>query len=177
MPRIGLISDTHDLLRPQALAALHGYDQLIHAGDIGQRGVLETLSARAPLIAVRGNNDTDPWTDDLPETANLRVAEISIYVLHDLKQLRIDPRAAGFQVVISGHSHRPAIEQRDGVLYVNPGSAGPRRFNLPVSIAELRVAGAAVSARIIELQIDAAAAVRKRRTREMSAAQSKAAHR
>jgi len=166
MPRIGLISDTHNLLRPQVLAALHGYDQLIHAGDIGKRGVLETLSALAPLIAVRGNNDTDQWTEELPATANLRVDEIRIHVLHDLQQLRLDPREAGFQVVISGHSHRPTIEQRDDVLYVNPGSAGPRRFNLPISIAELRVVGAAVSAKIIELQLDAVAAARTRRVRD-----------
>ena len=153
MPRVGLISDTHGLWRPEAMELLRRSDFIIHAGDIGHSEVLMELRAIAPVTAVRGNNDKDAWAESIPETAVLRVGEISIYVLHDLAELNLDPAAAGFQVVVSGHSHRPSLEQRAGVLYVNPGSAGPRRFKLPVSAAELEIAGASVKARLHDLKL------------------------
>ena len=130
--KIGLIADTHGLLRPQALAALQGVDQLIHAGDIGGPQILAELERIAPLSVVRGNNDGDAWADDIPERLTLRFGAVSLYLLHDLKQLDIDPKAQGIDVVIAGHSHKPLHEERDGVLYLNPGSAGPRRFKLPI---------------------------------------------
>jgi hypothetical protein len=152
--RIGLISDTHGLLRPDAVARLRGSDFIVHAGDIGNAGVLAALAEIAPVTAVRGNNDKGPWAAAVPETDVLRVGEVFVYALHDLAGLALDPVAAGLQVVVSGHSHRPLIEARDGVLYVNPGSAGPRRFKLPITVAELLlVAGADVRARIIELEV------------------------
>ncbi|AMO25354.1 phosphodiesterase [Ramlibacter tataouinensis] len=152
MLRIGLISDTHGLLRPQALEALRGCDRILHAGDVGHPAVLQDLAALAPVTAVRGNNDTGPWAQALPETDLLQLGEIRLYLLHDLAQLAIDPRVAGVRVVVSGHSHQPGIAQRDGVLYVNPGSAGPRRFKLPVAVGELAIAGPSVSPRIVPLQ-------------------------
>jgi uncharacterized protein len=148
--RIGVISDTHGLLRPEALAFLQGSDHIVHGGDICDAGVLETLCAIAPLTAVRGNNDHGSWAARLRETELVRLGDVFVYAIHDLAQLDIDPAAAGVQVVVSGHSHKPAIEQRGGVLYVNPGSAGPRRFRLPISVAELTVTGTSVSARIVE---------------------------
>ena len=151
MIRIGLISDTHGLLRPAALDVLRGSDFIVHAGDIGE-GVLETLSTIAPVSAVRGNNDRAPWAERLAETLRLRFGEVTLHVLHDLGDLDIDPQAAGVDVVVTGHSHRPKIERRAGVLYVNPGSAGPVRFTLPVSVALLQVTGKDVSARIVELE-------------------------
>lgn len=155
MLRIGLISDTHGLLRPQATAFLHGCDHIVHGGDIGHAGILETLAAIAPVTAVRGNNDAGAWAEHLPETALRKVGEIRLYVIHDLALLDIDPQAAGVHVVVCGHSHKPSIERRQGVLFVNPGSAGPRRFRLPVSVAELVVDdGGAVSARTVELQVE-----------------------
>lgn len=135
--RLGLISDTHGLLRPEALAALHGVRHLVHAGDIGSPEVLEALGRLAPVTAVRGNNDREPWARRLPDTEAVEVEGVWLYVLHDLRSLDLDPRAAGFDVVVSGHSHVPGVEERDGVLYVNPGSAGPRRFRLPVTVALL----------------------------------------
>lgn len=135
--RIGLISDTHGLLRPEALAALQGCAQIIHAGDIGKPQVLDGLRAIAPLQAIRGNIDTADWALELPERLDLRIGSLTLHVLHDLKQLDIDPIAAGIDVVIAGHSHKPKVERRDGVLYINPGSAGPRRFSLPISLALL----------------------------------------
>ncbi len=137
--RIGLISDTHGLLRPEALAALQGCAQIIHAGDIGKPQVLDGLRATAPLEAIRGNIDTAEWAQVLPERLDLRIGGLTLHVLHDLKQLDIDPLAAGVDVVIAGHSHKPKVERRDGVLYVNPGSAGPRRFSLPISLALLEL--------------------------------------
>ncbi len=137
--RIGLISDTHGLLRPEALAALQGCAQIIHAGDIGKPQVLDGLRAIAPLEAIRGNIDIADWALELPERLDLRIGGLSLHVLHDLKQLDIDPLAAGIDVVIAGHSHKPKVERRDGVLYVNPGSAGPRRFSLPISLALLEL--------------------------------------
>ncbi|MDH6170518.1 putative phosphoesterase [Variovorax boronicumulans] len=151
MIRVGLISDTHGLLRPQAVAALQGSDFIVHGGDIGDAGILEALSAIAPLTVVRGNNDREPWADGIAETEFLKAGSMVIYAIHDLSQIDIDPAGAGVRVVISGHSHKPKVEQRDGVLYVNPGSAGPRRFKLPIAVAELIVDGDAVSARIVEL--------------------------
>lgn len=151
MQRVGLISDTHGLLRLEALAFLRGSDCIVHAGDIGDAAVLEELRPLAPLTAVRGNNDKGPWAKSIAETDVLEVGEVSIYVLHDLAELDLDPVAAGFRVVVSGHSHHPSVEDRDGVLYVNPGSSGPRRFRLPIAAAELQVAGSSVKARIVEL--------------------------
>ncbi len=137
--RIGLISDTHGLLRPDALAALQGCAQIIHAGDIGKPQVLDGLRAIAPLQAIRGNIDTADWALELPERLDLRIGSLTLHVLHDLKQLDIDPLAAGVDVVIAGHSHKPKVERRNGVLYINPGSAGPRRFSLPISLALLEL--------------------------------------
>jgi putative phosphoesterase len=136
---IGVISDTHGLLRPEALKALRGTQHIIHAGDVGVPEILEELSNIAPLTAVRGNVDKGAWALTLPETDVLEVGGISIYVLHDVAQLDLKPKAAGFGVVVSGHSHVAKQETRDGVLYFNPGSAGPRRFKLPVSVGRLTV--------------------------------------
>jgi putative phosphoesterase len=149
--RVGLISDTHGLLRPEALAFLAGCDHIIHGGDIGNAAILEQLAALAPLTAVRGNNDTGPWADALPGAALLRFGEVAVYVIHDLKELDIDPAADGVRVVVSGHSHKPSSVERDGVLYVNPGSAGRRRFSLPIAVGELLVEGGQVAARIVTL--------------------------
>ncbi len=151
MRRIGLISDTHGLLRTEAAAFLRGCERIVHAGDIGDAGVLAELGRLAPVTAVRGNNDQGGWAKALPQSEVLRIGDVFLYVLHDLAELDLDPAAAGFQVVVSGHSHRPFVERRDGVLYVNPGSAGPRRFSLPIAIAELQVSGATVEARLVEL--------------------------
>lgn len=153
MARIGVISDTHGLLRPQALEQLQGSDFLIHGGDIGDQAILDRLAAIAPLTVVRGNNDHRPWAAHIPERATLEVGPVKLYVLHDLKTLAIDPVVAGIQVVVSGHSHSPAITWRGGILYLNPGSAGPRRFKLPVSVAHVLVDGPSVTARVIELDI------------------------
>jgi len=151
MRRIGLISDTHGLLRPEAAAFLKGCDFIVHGGDIGDAGILETLRGIAPLTVVRGNNDREPWADAIAETEFLKVGGVLVYAIHDLAQIDIDPAGTGVRVVISGHSHKPKIEEREGVLYVNPGSAGPRRFKLPIAAAELIVDGDAVTARIVEL--------------------------
>jgi putative phosphoesterase len=134
---IGLISDTHGLLRPEALTALTGSDLIIHAGDVGRPEILEQLRSLAPVVAVRGNVDKGSWASQLPETAIVEAYAATIYVLHDVQQLDLDPAAAGFQVVVSGHSHQPGKTERSGVMYLNPGSAGPRRFRLPVTVARL----------------------------------------
>ena len=149
--RIGLISDTHGLLRPEALAFLAGADHIVHGGDVGGPEILERLAAIAPLTVVRGNNDTAPWARAIPETARVDFGRVALYVIHDLKQLVIDPRAAGVRVVVSGHSHRPACSEREGVLYVNPGSAGRRRFSLPIAAADLRIDGDTVVAKLVTL--------------------------
>jgi len=149
--RIGLISDTHGLLRPEALDFLAGSDHIVHGGDIGGPEILERLAAIAPLTVVRGNNDTAPWARAIPETARVDFGPVALYAIHDLKQLAIDPRAAGVRVVVSGHSHRPACVEREGVLYVNPGSAGRRRFSLPIAAAELRIEGDVVAAKLVTL--------------------------
>jgi hypothetical protein len=136
---VGVISDTHGLLRPEAVAALTGVERIIHAGDIGERAVLDALGRLAPVSAVRGNNDRGGWTRHIPETEVVEVGGVALYVLHDLHELDLDPRAAGYAAVIAGHSHQPRQEERDGVLYFNPGSAGPRRFRLPVSLGRLTI--------------------------------------
>jgi uncharacterized protein len=135
--RIGLISDTHGLLRKEAVEALRGSELIIHAGDVGKPEILEELRKIAPLVAVRGNVDKEPWAQALPETAVAEAGSVLIYVLHDVKALDLNPAAAGFQIVVSGHSHKPGKTERAGVLYLNPGSAGPRRFQLPVTLTRL----------------------------------------
>jgi putative phosphoesterase len=152
MARVGLISDTHGLLRPSVLDFLRGCDRIVHGGDIGGPGILDALAELAPVTAVRGNNDRDAWADRVRPTEYLQIGAVALYIVHDIHDLDIDPAAAGVQVVVSGHSHNPSIEHRDGVTYVNPGSAGPRRFNLPIALAELVVRGNSVDARIIELR-------------------------
>lgn len=153
MTRVGIISDTHGLVRPEAVAALRGVDAILHAGDIGQPEVLAELRALAPLTAVRGNNDHGAWADGVPETALVRFDGVAVYVLHDRGELRRSPAPAEARVVVAGHSHKPIVEERDGVLYVNPGSAGPRRFRLPIAVAELAIDGSAVRVRIVELAV------------------------
>lgn len=138
--RLGLISDTHGLLRRQAVEALRGSELIIHAGDLGDPKILEELRKLAPVVAVRGNVDTEEWAEALPLTAVVEAGSVLIYVLHDANALDLNPAAAGFRIVVSGHSHKPVKIERDGVLYVNPGSAGPRRFQLPVSLARLDLA-------------------------------------
>ncbi len=151
MFRIGLISDTHGLLRPEAKDFLRGSDFIVHGGDIGDPEILKELGAIAPVTAVRGNNDNGAWAERLAEDEFLQVGEISVYVIHDLAQLTIDPQAAGVRVVISGHSHIPLVSERAGVLFVNPGSSGPRRFTMPIAVGELLIEGDSVSARTVEL--------------------------
>jgi uncharacterized protein len=149
--RIGLIADTHGLLRPEALAALADSDLLIHAGDIGKPEVVAALKKIAPLVAIKGNNDTDSWARRLPETKKITLGALKLYVIHNVKELSFDPAGRGFRVVISGHSHKPVIQTKDNVLFVNPGSAGPRRFKLPICVGKLLVQGETVDAEIIEL--------------------------
>ena len=149
---IGLISDTHGLVRPEALAALRGCSAIVHAGDIGKPEVLEKLRELAPMTAIRGNVDT--WATDLPDTAVVSFEGVRLYVVHDVKTLELDPRAAGFAAVISGHSHVPKAETRDGVLYLNPGSAGPRRFRLPISVATLRIGAQGLEPELVTLKLD-----------------------
>ena len=149
---VGVISDTHGLMRPEALAALAGSDHILHAGDIGTPAVLEALHAIAPVTAVRGNNDRGPWAEAIAEREMLELGGAWFYVLHDIAELDIDPQAAGVQVVVAGHSHKPLREERDGVIYLNPGSAGPRRFKLPVAVARVVVEGARVEASLTMLQ-------------------------
>ncbi|HEV2764507.1 MAG TPA: metallophosphoesterase family protein, partial [Pyrinomonadaceae bacterium] len=136
---VGVISDTHGLVRPEALAALAASDLILHAGDIGNPRVIEELRRVAPVVAVRGNNDRGEWAEEFAETEVVEVCGQFVYVLHDLNELDLSPAAAGFRVVVSGHSHKPSLQERAGVLYLNPGSAGPRRFKLPVSVARLKL--------------------------------------
>jgi uncharacterized protein len=151
--RIGLISDTHGLLRPQALEALRGSDLILHAGDVGKPEVLIALRELAPVVAVRGNVDKSDWATELPETAVAQAGGILLYVLHDLNTLDLNPAAAGFHIVVSGHSHQPGKFERDGVLYINPGSAGPLRFQLPVSVARLNLGCTPYQVEFVELDI------------------------
>lgn len=151
--RIGLISDTHGLLRPQALEALRGSELILHAGDVGKPEILTALREIAPIVAVRGNVDTADWVRTLPETAVAEAGKVLLYVLHDVHSLDLNPAAAGFHVVVSGHSHQPGKFERDGVLFINPGSAGPRRFQLPVTVARLNLSRVSFEVEFVELQV------------------------
>jgi putative phosphoesterase len=151
---IGLISDTHGLLRPEARFALARVDRIIHAGDICTPEVLEWLAEIAPVSAVRGNNDRGAWAAALPEWETLEIGGVRIHVLHDLHELDIAPEESGIDVVVAGHSHRPTVKRERGVLYVNPGSAGPRRFRLPISVGFLEIAGGEAVARLMTLEVD-----------------------
>jgi hypothetical protein len=155
MTRVGVISDTHGLLRPEAMAALAGVEYIVHAGDIGAQAVLDQLRQIAPVTAVRGNNDKESWAEGLPDTNVLNVLDRTLYVLHDISELEVDPSAAGYAVVVTGHSHKPAVVTKNGVLFVNPGSAGPRRFSLPVTIAILDIGHDDIRAEIRELNVAA----------------------
>lgn len=148
---IGLISDTHGLLRPQSLRALDGSDLIVHAGDVGDPEIITGLKIIAPVFAVRGNVDTEPWARSLPEKEVIETGLATIYVLHDVHALDLDPAASGFHIVVSGHSHKPARTERGGVLYINPGSAGPRRFDLPVTVARLDLSRTPWELEIVDL--------------------------
>jgi putative phosphoesterase len=150
---IGVISDTHGLLRPEALDALRGSDLIIHAGDVGKPEILEPLRALAPTYVVRGNVDHGDWAERLPMSEIVHAGDLMLYVLHNIADLDLDPPTAQFAAVIYGHSHQPAIETRDGVLYLNPGSAGPRRFSLPISLARITVAGGTLAPELITLAV------------------------
>ena len=149
----GIISDTHGLLRPEALRALRGSDRILHAGDVGAPEILEALAQIAPVTAIRGNVDTEPWARTLPATEVVNAGGVSIFMLHNLAQLDLKPEAAGFDVVIYGHTHHPKMEEKNGVLYFNPGSAGPRRFNLPVSLGKLMIEEGKVRAKLVSLEV------------------------
>ena len=151
--KVGLISDTHSLLRSEALESLRGSDFIIHAGDICDAAVLEQLSRLAPVTAVRGNNDRGAWAAAIPETNVLEVGATLLYVIHNIDELDIDPGAAGFHAVIYGHSHKPLIEEKHGVLFINPGSAGPRRFKLPVSTAQLLITSTGIIPQLMTLEV------------------------
>jgi putative phosphoesterase len=150
---LGVISDTHGLLRSEAVDALRGADRILHAGDVGDPEILDTLAQIAPVTAVRGNIDTESWAQTLPQTEVVEIGGVSIYILHDLGRLDLKPEAAGIHAVIYGHSHQPKIEMKKGVLYFNPGSAGPRRFQLPVSVGKLRIEDGKIKAELVELKI------------------------
>ena len=150
---VGLVSDTHGLIRPEALDALRDSDLIVHCGDTGDPAVLEALGTLAPVRAIRGNNDKGAWASGLPTNDVVEVGTHTIYVLHDLAELELDPDAAGFTAVVSGHSHKPVIEKRGKILFVNPGSAGPRRFSLPVTVATLALRAGRCEAKIIELAL------------------------
>jgi putative phosphoesterase len=152
---VGVISDTHGLLRPAALAALAGVAHIVHAGDVGSAEVLEALARVAPVTAVRGNNDRGPWADRLPERGTLELGGIRLLVVHDRSDLTGEDVASHFDVIVSGHSHRPAIERRGDVMYVNPGSAGPRRFKLPIALARLGIGPGGITGQIVELDAGA----------------------
>jgi putative phosphoesterase len=153
MKTIGVISDTHGVLRPEAVKTLRGVDLVIHAGDVGRNDILDALRQIAPVVAVRGNTDYEEWARALPLTGRVQADQHLIYVLHDVHQLTMVPEVHGIAAVISGHSHRPAIERRRGVWYLNPGSAGPRRFHLPVSVALIRVTARGLQPQLIELKV------------------------
>jgi len=149
--RVGLIADTHGMLRPEAVRALQGSEVIIHAGDIGKAEILKALRDVAPVTAVRGNIDRGAWAQALPTTAALQIGQVWVYVIHDIQELDLIPETAGFKVVVSGHSHQSSIRERNGILFVNPGSAGPRRFTLPVSVALMEVQGSTVDVRLVGL--------------------------
>ena len=151
MLTIGLISDTHGLLRPEALTALAGSDFIVHAGDIGSPEVLEGLARIAPVTAIRGNVDRGDWAARLAPTEVLDAGGAYLYVVHNIAELDLDPVAAGFQAVVSGHSHQPAMREKDGILYINPGSAGPRRFSLPIAVGRLTISGGRIAPELIAL--------------------------
>jgi putative phosphoesterase len=150
---LGVISDTHGLLRSEAVEALRGADRILHAGDVGDPEIIDALAQIAPVTAVRGNVDIQSWARTLPETEVVEVGGVSIYMLHDLGRLDLKPEAAGITAVVYGHSHQPKMEMKKGVLYVNPGSAGPRRFQLPVSVGRLRIENGKIKAELVELKI------------------------
>jgi uncharacterized protein len=150
---IGLISDTHGLVRAEAVEALQGVDLVIHAGDIGKPEVLAALKTIGPLVAIKGNNDIGAWAKSLPDTRLVQTADTRLFVIHNVKELDCDPATKGYDVIISGHSHKPSIVARDGVLFVNPGSAGPRRFKLPVAVGKLFIQNQKVNAELIELRV------------------------
>lgn len=154
MAMVGVISDTHGLLRPEAVAALHGSDLIVHAGDVGDPEILKELAKIAPVTAVRGNIDKGALGRSLPKSELVEVASVSIYVLHIREELDLNPKAAGIAVVIYGHSHKPEQQTREGVLYFNPGSAGPRRFKLPVTVGKLAIESGAVRGEIVELEVE-----------------------
>lgn len=156
--KLGIISDTHGLLRPEAVEQLDGSDLIIHAGDVGDPEVLARLKRLAPVFAVRGNVDTEPWARELPETTVVEAGGASLYVLHNLRALDLKPEAAGLDAVISGHTHQAEQWERDGVLYLNPGSAGPRRFHLPVTLAKIDLAQTPWKVEIVELVVEKGAA-------------------
>jgi uncharacterized protein len=150
---VGVVSDTHGLLRPQAIDALRGSAMIIHAGDVGNAEVIDRLGGIAPTFVVRGNIDKGSWAARLPATELVAIGELHFFVLHEISQLELDPAAAGFAAVVFGHSHQPSIETRHGVLFLNPGSAGPRRFKLPVTVARVRVSGRRLHPDIVQLQV------------------------
>jgi uncharacterized protein len=150
---VGVIADTHGLLRPEAIAALQGADLILHAGDVGSAAILDDLRAIAPTTAVRGNVDTGIWATTLPLNDVVSVGGLDLYLLHDRAALDLDPAAAGFAAVIFGHSHRPGAELRNGVLYLNPGAAGPRRFTLPITVARLTIEQGRLSHQIVDLHV------------------------
>lgn len=150
---LGVISDTHGLLRPEAVDALRGSELILHAGDVGSLDIIDDLRRIAPVKAVRGNVDSSPWFDALPQIEAIEIGGLTLYMLHDLKQLDLNPAAAGLAAVICGHSHKPLNEVRQGVLYFNPASAGPRRFNLPICVGRLRIRNASITGEMIELAV------------------------
>lgn len=150
---VGVISDTHGLLRPEALEFLRGAEHIIHAGDIGSADIVPALEKIAPVTAIRGNVDTQPWARRFAETEVVKLAGLHIYIIHDVNALDLNPQAAGFAAVISGHSHHPKEEIKDGVLYFNPGSAGPRRFRLPISLGRLEIGAGGIQATLHKLAV------------------------
>ena len=165
---VGVIADTHGLLRPEAVAALASVDLIVHAGDIGSAALLDELARIAPVLAVRGNNDRDAWAAPLPETVTAEIAGVRVHVVHDLKMLAGDPAGLGVDVVISGHSHKPSVTRRPGLLLLNPGSAGPRRFSLPIAVARLSLGPSGARAEIVELDVAAGSTRRPRGARRAS---------
>lgn len=151
--RIGVISDTHGLVRPEALSALRNSELIIHAGDIGKSEVLTALKSIAPVVAIRGNNDRESWAKKMPDIFQLSVNDVRIYIIHNVNELEVDPAADGFSAVISGHSHKPGIVHHDNLLFLNPGSAGPRRFKLPVTVARMNMHRSQLRTKIVELKI------------------------